>query len=966
VTDVATDRRSAGGRCAIAIGMIALALALAAGTARAQEDDGIERPPPPRLDRLDVDANGDGVPDGWYNLRDASWIEGGVGKPGTRCLRFANTRPGRPARASRAFGLDGRTTSAIVVGLWVRAEGIGPGQRLGDDPALVIDFLGDKLRAVRRGSMGPWTRTIGPRWTHVARRMAIPPTTRDAILSTGLIGATGVLEVDDLTIDLIPVGAESNPSLVTNGDFELGDPAPAGWIAENGTRRAFPGHRSQAAVELTRAGSRLLTGIGTPVDGLVSLRVSLNARGRDLRGADASTGGIFFLDDDGRTLPGPTGSVPLFRFGGNGDWAAEEALVTVPAGATRAVLQFEKTNGSGSLLLDDVAVISNPRPDPASWRPYHVETDKAGWLPVEPTKGVEPGSALDASALLDAPAGKHGFVGVKGGRLAFSPTDPKGSRARFFGVQFLPPTPFLEPDRADALADHLARSGVNLARIGDLDSAFGPARSLFDDTREDTREFDPISLGRLDHTIAALKKRGIYVALEIQSARRFRPEDDVPNVEALPVGGGPAALFDPKLRAATLRAADALLGHVNPETGLALKDDPALAWVTLFGEVTLFDLIDDPNALPASLASALKARGQGRPGWRAVESATLKDLADGLRSRGLRAPVAGVSHWRREADFAQACASAGLDLIDDRLFWTPPTFLAPGHRSLVWSRDGGLLAGAGKKRKSDRPYVVGQWCDQTFGGWALPYEGADLMLASVTAAAEDWDALVRRGVFINPEPWGVSAPGTGGGDDLYALPEVLNAIPPVYALLPHAASVLLRDRPESDRDRPANHRGVRPPAPGIPGWDARRGRLAIETPHTVALAGWPGGQPARSDALSVEVESESAVVAATSLGREPIAGARRLLVTAVARVEPTGLTYLDDWRREVADIGRPPLLAEPVRARVAWRRKGNIRAYALGPDGRRVRPGILEKTADGARLIIDGRSAVMHWELVVE
>ena len=500
---------------------------------------------------------------------------------------------------------------------------------------------------------------------------------------------------------------------------------------------------------------------------------------------------------------------------------------------------------------------------------------------------------------------------------------------------------------------------MNLVRLGDLDSPLGPSRSLFDDTREDTREFDPISLAKLDHLIAALKKRGIYVALEIQSARRFRPEDDVPSVDQLPLGGGPAAIFDPKLRAATLRAAEAILSHVNPETGLPLKDDPALAWVTLFGEVTLFEQVDEPHILPASLAAALKARGQGRSGWRAVESADLKEMAEALRSKGLGVPIAGVSHWRREPDFSLACAAGGLDLVDDRLYWTPSAFLSPGHRSIVWSREGGLIAAASKKRKLDRPFVVGQWCDQTSGAWANPYEGADLMMASATAAAEDWDAIVRRGVFVNPRPWGASAPGTAGGEDLFVLPEVVNAIPPVYALLPHAASVALRDRPEAG--------GAKSRAgSAIPGWDPRRGRLAIETPHTVAMAGWSGGDPLTSGTVTIGVDSPYAVVAASALGKEPIATSRRLLVSAVARVEPTGLTYVDEWRRDVADIGRPPLLAEPVRARVTWRRAGNVKAYSLDAEGKRAGPAVVEKSADGLTLVIDGRAAGMHWELVVE
>ena len=337
-------------------------------------------------------------------------------------------------------------------------------------------------------------------------------------------------------------------------------------------------------------------------------------------------------------------------------------------------------------------------------------------------------------------------------------------------------------------------------------------------------------------------------------------------------------------------------------------------------------------------------------------------MADALRLTGLKVPIAGVSHWRREADFAATVAAPGLDLVDDRLFWTPPTFSAPDRRSIVWARDGGLVAGAGKKRKPDRPYVVGQWCDQTLGAWSLPYEGADLMLAAATAASEDWDGFVRRGIFIHPAVWGASAPGNGGGDDLFAISEALNAIPPVYGLLPHAASILLR----SDFDRAAKPRAGRSNAPGIPGWDSRNGRITIDTPYTQAIAGWSEGDGARFPALTIETETPYCVVAASSFGREPIATSPRLLVTAVARVEPTGFAWVDGSKREVADPGRPPLLAEPVHAKVTWRHPGNLRAFLLDADGKRALPATIEKTADGIRLIIEGRFAGMHWELVAE
>ena len=218
-----------------------LAVALLTVPARGQEQEPeIERPGPPAVDDLEHDANKDGIPDGWYNARDAIWeAKGGV--VGPHYVRFACTQRGRPARLSRAFGVDGRKTEAIILGLWVKLENIQYGERAGEEPSLMIDFLGDSLRHLSRGTFGPWTHTVGSRWTRVVKRIAVPPGTRDAIMSVGLMGAKGILDIDGLTIDLVPVGGAPTTNLVVNGDFELGDPAPAYWIVNNEAQRVFPG-----------------------------------------------------------------------------------------------------------------------------------------------------------------------------------------------------------------------------------------------------------------------------------------------------------------------------------------------------------------------------------------------------------------------------------------------------------------------------------------------------------------------------------------------------------------------------------------------------------------------------------------------------------------------------------------------------------------------------------------------------
>jgi hypothetical protein len=956
------------------------ALACLLGTAwhpcHAQEEL-IERPGPPPVDNLEADDNKDGLPDGWYNACDVKWMtEGGAPGAGSHFVRFESTRPGPPARLSRAFGVDGRKTEAIILGCWVRQNNIQVGERQGDEPGMMIDFLGVNLHHLSRGTFGPWTHSVRERWTRVAKRIPVPPGTKDAIMSIGLMGASGTLDFDGLTVDLIPAGGEDSTNLVVNSGFELGDPTPASWVVEGDSRRSFLGNGSPAAAELTRARSRLLTGLALPVSGFQALDVSVAVRCSNLRGAGGAQAAFYFLDELGHPLPGPSGFGPAFTWADSCPWRIDEASVRVPPGAVRAVLQFEKLDAIGSIRIDDVRVTASPNPAAGLWTPYHVVDETGEWLPVPPSKSIEAKSALDVSFLVPNPAGARGFVTVKDGRLTFA----DGTRARFFGVSLIPPAAFLPPEQADLLADRLARSGINLVRLVELDTAYGPNRSLFDDTRDDTKAFDPEALARLDHLIAALKARGVYVAVEFVGKRRFRSEDGVAVPGLLPPGGGPAAHFDPTISKLTLESARALFAHVNPETGLALRDDPVLAWVTLAGEVSLFNLIDGPDALPPHYAKELQSlaqKQQGAPGrrfWESVESAHSKQMADALRKDHVRVPIAGVSHWRREPEFNAAQAAKGLDLIDDRLFWSPLPWASPDKRSLLWSgQEGGLGAHAAIKRRADRPYVLGLWCNHSQGAWSYPHEAADHLLGAYSGMAGDWDGLVRRGVFVFPATWGEGPAGTNGGEDIFQIAEVINGSPHIYGLWPHASSIFLRGyqiKPDNDRrlgEDPGRGAG-KAKYRSISRWDHARGRLLIDTPYTQGIAGWLGGESVSLPHLDFTTQNSFAVLVATSISDEPIATTKRLLVSVIARVEPTGFRWVDTLKREVADPGRPPFLQEPVSATVVWRHKGRTRAYLLDNTGARIGPVKLETIPgrDAVSLSIDGKTAAFHWELIAE
>ena len=479
---------------------------------RRQEPE-IERPGPPALDDMETDANSDGVPDGWYNARDAiSDAAGGSRRAPLHPVRVQAAGPARAA-VSRAFGVDGRKTEAIILGLWVRLNNVQYGERLGEEPGLLIDFLGDELlhlQARDDGALDPHGRQ--PQWTRVAKRIPVPPDARDAIMSVGLLGATGILDIDGLTVELVPGGEAATTNLVVNGDFELGDPAPAYWIVNNDAHRVFPGHRSGAALELAQVGAARPDRPG-PAGRRPGERSALalgprpgparRAAGRQRPSSSSTT--------SASRSRAPRRASGRFGWAGTFDWRTDQAVVAVPPRAARAVIQFEKTDGIGSIRIDDVRITSSPNPEVGSWVPYPRRGRHRGLARASPpSPAIAPKSALDVSFLLPAPAGQKGFVTVKDGRLAFE----KGGRARFYGVGLLPPTAFLEPERADQLADRLARSGVNLVRLGDLDTPLGPDRSLFDDTRDDTKAFDPAGPGE-----ARPPDRRAQVAGDLRGAR---------------------------------------------------------------------------------------------------------------------------------------------------------------------------------------------------------------------------------------------------------------------------------------------------------------------------------------------------------------------------------------------------------------------------------------------------------------
>ncbi len=80
-----------------------------------------------------------------------------------------------------------------------------------------------------------------------------------------------------------------------------------------------------------------------------------------------------------------------------------------------------------------------------------------------------------------------------------------------------------------------------------------------------------------------------------------------------------------------------------------------------------------------------------------------------------------------------------------------------------------------------------------------------------------------------------------------------------------------------------------------------RDRVAVH-PGIRRLA---GGEAATFEHLTFETDQPYAVIVASSVGSAPIATTKRLLVTAIARVQPTGFRWVDESKFDVAEPGRP-------------------------------------------------------------
>lgn len=143
-------------------------------------------------------------------------------------------------------------------------------------------------------------------------------------------------------------------------------------------------------------------------------------------------------------------------------------------------------------------------------------------------------------------------------------------------------------------------------------------------------------------------------------------------------------------------------------------------------------------------------------------------------------------------------------------------------------------------------------------------------------------------------------------------------------------------------------------------WD-NSGYFTINTAGTQGLVGFAEGKKIKLNGLNIETSNPFAVILATSL--EPDKGIResnRILITTIARTKNTGMQYNTD-RTELLEIGKAPMLIEPVKVNLELKRKGKFSVHILDHSGRKTRQTLQTK---GKSIVLDGNTSEAFYYLI--
>lgn len=232
-------------------------------------------------------------------------------------------------------------------------------------------------------------------------------------------------------------------------------------------------------------------------------------------------------------------------------------------------------------VLPEIVVDDTFNPDTTEWWEYEYPRNFEN----------KENTPLDASFLLDAPAGKHGFATSADDHLVFE----DGTVERMFGVNSGSIENMPTYANAEYAAMTLAQNGINLLRVHALEGgAMGVDIDGKRTVKSDTSEIDPLMLDRYHYYVAQLKKRGIYIWMDLHVGRQAFADDGL----RLPTSNDGYAnklFYTEAMKESAKRKIEQIMLPVNPYTGLSLAEDPCIVVASFCNETAVYeDKMSDP------------------------------------------------------------------------------------------------------------------------------------------------------------------------------------------------------------------------------------------------------------------------------------------------------------------------------------------------------------------------------------
>lgn len=245
------------------------------------------------------------------------------------------------------------------------------------------------------------------------------------------------------------------------------------------------------------------------------------------------------------------------------------------------------TPGDGAALIVVAATLTDEKPylplppdiaNPKStshWYPYTMPR-------VDDVKGT----IMDMSHLLDAPAGKHGFVHAENDNMFFE----DGTPFKFWGINIVGEMLFMSHGEAEMLADWVAVQGFNLVRIHHMDGPNDRSNNIFGRLPRKSTRLDEESMDKLCYLLNEFKKRGIYWFIDNATNRMTFEDDNIQDHQTVSGAQKGYDFYDPIVQQLHKEFSTQLFNWYNPYTGLRIKDDPALICTDLVNENSFVEL----------------------------------------------------------------------------------------------------------------------------------------------------------------------------------------------------------------------------------------------------------------------------------------------------------------------------------------------------------------------------------------